>query len=289
VAGQLAADIPCSVGSSGGGMGVVAAGQPPRRHPPRLPEDRAPALLATVRPRDLPGRTGRQLAVDLVGELEASSNDTGCPEPGTGASTTSSTWPGSCRSATTPRPDLLPAQARRRQHLHGSHALPAPAALRRHLPPAARRRHRTGRRPSALSRAAAAAANPTVHAHRPLVRWRHGRPAQSVEVPGGVLFHQLSLRIWRGSLMACVLGWALWIRRGVAQAGANTQRQKRTLLAAGFGEARRCCIVWCRAGTRSRRRSCRCRAAGGSGLAESVLPGGADGPALPGLASVWGR
>jgi transposase len=32
---------------------------------------KARALLATVRPRDLPGRTRRQLAVDLVGELEA--------------------------------------------------------------------------------------------------------------------------------------------------------------------------------------------------------------------------
>jgi transposase len=32
---------------------------------------KARALLATVRPRDLPGRTRRQLAVDLIGELEA--------------------------------------------------------------------------------------------------------------------------------------------------------------------------------------------------------------------------
>ena len=39
-----------------------------KRH---LSSFKARALLATVRPRDLPGRTRRQLAVDLVGELEA--------------------------------------------------------------------------------------------------------------------------------------------------------------------------------------------------------------------------
>ena len=35
------------------------------------PRSRPAALLATVRPRDLPGRTRRQLAADLIGELEA--------------------------------------------------------------------------------------------------------------------------------------------------------------------------------------------------------------------------
>jgi transposase len=39
-----------------------------KRH---LSSFKARAMLATVRPRDLPGRTRRQLAVDLVGELEA--------------------------------------------------------------------------------------------------------------------------------------------------------------------------------------------------------------------------
>jgi transposase len=39
-----------------------------KRH---LSSFKARALLATVRPRDLPGRTRRELAVDLVGELEA--------------------------------------------------------------------------------------------------------------------------------------------------------------------------------------------------------------------------
>jgi transposase len=38
-----------------------------KRH---LSSFKARALLATVRPRDLPGRTRRQLAVDLIGELE---------------------------------------------------------------------------------------------------------------------------------------------------------------------------------------------------------------------------
>ena len=39
-----------------------------------------------------------------------------------------------------PRPGLLPAQARRRQDPHGSHALPEATDLRRRLPPARRRR-----------------------------------------------------------------------------------------------------------------------------------------------------
>ena len=44
-----------------------------------------------------------------------------------------------------PRPRLLPAQARHRENLHGSDALPAPPPVRRRLPPAHRRRPRTRR------------------------------------------------------------------------------------------------------------------------------------------------
>ncbi|HYJ70457.1 MAG TPA: IS110 family transposase, partial [Nocardioidaceae bacterium] len=40
------------------------------------------------------------------------------------------------------RPRLLPAQTRRRQDPHGSHALPQTTHLRRRLPPASRRRPR---------------------------------------------------------------------------------------------------------------------------------------------------
>jgi hypothetical protein len=45
------------------------------------------------------------------------------------------------------RPGLLPPQASRRQETHGSHALPQTPNLRRHLPPAARRRRTTWCRP----------------------------------------------------------------------------------------------------------------------------------------------
>ena len=82
----------------------------------------------------------------------ASTCATGSPAPETAATATCSTWPGSPAAQRHPRPRLLPPQARRRENPHRSHALPAPAPVRRrlkatgrrHLPP---RRNEPGRAP----------------------------------------------------------------------------------------------------------------------------------------------
>jgi hypothetical protein len=73
----------------------------------------ARALLATVRPRDIVGRTRRQLAAELITELAVIDKK--------------------IKTADAQR-RLLPTQARRRQDHHGSHALPETTALRSRLP-----------------------------------------------------------------------------------------------------------------------------------------------------------
>ncbi len=215
-----------------------------KRH---LSSFKARALLATVRPRDLPGRTRRQLAAELIGELEVTdrklkdltkrlrdavtASGSGLLEVfGIGPAGAAriladvgdvarfpdrnhfASWTGTApidassgehlrhrlsRAGNrrmnhvlymagiaqirhdTPRPRLLPAQAHRRQDPDGSHALPAPPALRRDLPPATRRRHETSQPGQRGGPGRAPRGDCSIQRGRPVPGHRHFGPATS--------------------------------------------------------------------------------------------------------------
>jgi hypothetical protein len=93
-----------------------------RCRPCQLPDDNAEA----------DGRDRQPSQADPISHRHPRTPTTGCPAPGTAASTTSSTWPGSSSSATTPpaapttsagltRPSGHPRPPHRQQHHHEDH------------------------------------------------------------------------------------------------------------------------------------------------------------------------